>query len=49
MKLKKITSVLLSCILVLSLPITVYAADKKLSSDMSLEPFRLTCSKSATD
>lgn len=37
MKFKKIISVLLSCILVLSLPITIYAADKKLSSDMSLE------------
>lgn len=37
MKFKKIISVMLSCILVLSLPITVYAADKKLSSDMSLE------------
>ena len=37
MKFKKIISVMLSFILVLSLPITVYAADKKLSSDMSLE------------
>lgn len=37
MKLKKIISVLLSCILILPLPITAYAADKKLSSDMSLE------------
>lgn len=37
MKLKKITSVLLSCLLVLSFPITVTAEDKKLSSDMSLE------------
>lgn len=37
MKFKKIISVLLSCILILSLPITAYAADKKLSSDMSLE------------
>lgn len=37
MKFKKIISVLLSCIFVLSLPITAYAADKKLSSDMSLE------------
>ena len=37
MNVKKIISVLLSCVLVLSLPITVYATDKKLSSDMSLE------------
>ena len=37
MKFKKIISVMLSCILVLSLPITAYAAEKKLSSDMSLE------------
>ncbi len=37
MNVKKIISVLLSCVLVLSLPITAYAADKKLSSDMSLE------------
>lgn len=37
MKFKKIISVLLSYIFVLSLPITAYAADKKLSSDMSLE------------
>lgn len=37
MNAKKIISVLLSCALVLSLPITAYAADKKLSSDMSLE------------
>ena len=37
MKSKKIISVLLSCILILSLPITAYAADKKLSSDMSLK------------
>ncbi|MDE6764273.1 MAG: hypothetical protein K2J73_11445 [Oscillospiraceae bacterium] len=40
MKFKKIISVLLSCVLVLSLPITAYAADKKLSSDMSLEDLR---------
>ena len=37
MNVKKIISVLLSCALVLSLPITAYAADKKLFSDMSLE------------
>lgn len=37
MKFKKIISVLLSCVLILSLPVTAYAADKKLSSDMSLE------------
>lgn len=37
MNVKKIISVLLSCVLVLSLPATAYAADKKLSSDMSLE------------
>lgn len=37
MNVKKIVSVLLSCVLVLSLPITAYAADKKLSSDMSLD------------
>ena len=37
MKFKKIISVLLSCVLALALPVTTYAADKKLSSDMSLE------------
>ena len=37
MNVKKIISVLLSCVLVLSLSVTAYAADKKLSSDMSLE------------
>lgn len=40
MNVKKIISVLLSCVLVLSLPVTAYAADKKLSSDMSLEDLR---------
>lgn len=37
MKFKKAISVLLSCILVLFLPITAYAVDKKLYSDMSLD------------
>ncbi len=37
MKLKKIIAAVLSCSLILSLPITAAAADKKLYSDMSLE------------